>query len=73
MKIAIVPGAFFPNPGGAQVQAHNLANKISKLIDQPKLRNIFGKRVRKIAKNELNLTRCVRLHVEMYQRIDSNN
>ena len=28
MKIAIVPGAFFPNPGGAQVQAHNLANKI---------------------------------------------
>ena len=51
----------------------NLANKISKLIDQPKLRNIFGKRVRKIAKNELNLTRCVRLHVEMYQRIDSNN
>lgn len=28
MKIAIVPGTFFPNPGGAQVQAHNLANKI---------------------------------------------
>ena len=28
MKIAIIPGAFFPNPGGAQVQAHNLANKL---------------------------------------------
>ena len=28
MKIAIVPGAFFPDPGGAQVQAHNLANKL---------------------------------------------
>ena len=26
MKIAIIPGAFFPDPGGAQVQAHNLAN-----------------------------------------------
>ena len=28
MKIAIIPGAFFPDPGGAQVQAHNLANKL---------------------------------------------
>lgn len=26
MRIAIVPGAFFPDPGGAQVQAHNLSN-----------------------------------------------
>ena len=26
MKIAYIPGAFFPNPGGAQVQVHNLAN-----------------------------------------------
>ncbi|MDA9717786.1 glycosyltransferase family 4 protein [Candidatus Pelagibacter sp.] len=26
MKIAYLPGAFFPDPGGAQVQAHNLAN-----------------------------------------------
>ena len=26
MKIAYLPGAFFPNPGGAQVQVHNLAN-----------------------------------------------
>ena len=28
MKIAIIPGAFFPDPGGAQVQAHNLANEL---------------------------------------------
>lgn len=30
MKIAIIPGAFFPDPGGAQVQAHNLANVFNK-------------------------------------------
>ena len=28
MKIAIVAGTFFPLPGGAQVQTHNLANKL---------------------------------------------
>lgn len=28
MKIAIISGVFFPQPGGAQVQAHNLANKL---------------------------------------------
>ena len=28
MKIAIIPGTFFPHPGGAQVQIHNLANKL---------------------------------------------
>jgi len=28
MKIAIVAGIFFPFPGGAQVQTHNLANKL---------------------------------------------
>ena len=28
MKIALIPGAFFPSPGGAQVQVHNLANKL---------------------------------------------
>ena len=28
MKIAIVSGAFFPQPGGAQVQAHNVCNKL---------------------------------------------
>ena len=27
MKIALVQG-FFPQPGGAQVQTHNLANKL---------------------------------------------
>ena len=28
MKIGIIPGVFFPQPGGAQVQVHNLANKL---------------------------------------------
>jgi glycosyltransferase involved in cell wall biosynthesis len=28
MKIAIISGVFFPQPGGAQVQIHNLANKL---------------------------------------------
>ena len=28
MKIALVAGTFFPYPGGAQVQIHNLANKL---------------------------------------------
>lgn len=31
MKIAIVPGIFFPEPGGAQAQAHNLANKLTEM------------------------------------------
>ena len=30
MRVAIIPGAFFPDPGGAQVQAHNLANILNK-------------------------------------------
>ncbi len=28
MRIAIIPGIFFPEPGGAQIQTHNLANKL---------------------------------------------
>lgn len=28
MKIALIPGVFFPQPGGVQVQTHNLANKL---------------------------------------------
>ena len=28
MNIALLPGVFFPMPGGAQVQTHNLANKL---------------------------------------------
>ncbi len=31
MKIAIVCGIFFPIPGGAQVQVHNIANKLVEL------------------------------------------
>ena len=29
MKIAIIAGIFFPSPGGAQVQTHNIANKLT--------------------------------------------
>ena len=28
MRIAIIPGIFFPEPGIAQIQTHNLANKL---------------------------------------------
>ena len=28
MKIAFISGVFFPQPGGAQVQTHNLANTL---------------------------------------------
>ena len=30
MKIAFISGVFFPLPGGAQVQTHNLANTLVK-------------------------------------------
>lgn len=30
MKIAFISGVFFPLPGGAQVQLHNLANSLIK-------------------------------------------
>ena len=30
MKIALISGVFFPLPGGAQVQTHNLANTLVK-------------------------------------------
>jgi len=31
MKLAIIPGIFFPSPGGAQVQVHNICNKLTDL------------------------------------------
>ena len=31
MKIAIVSGIYFPDPGGAQIQTHNFANKLVEL------------------------------------------
>jgi glycosyltransferase involved in cell wall biosynthesis len=31
MKVAFIAGVFFPIPGGAQVQVHNIANKLCKL------------------------------------------
>ena len=32
MKIAFISGVFFPLPGGAQVQTHNLANSLVKKV-----------------------------------------
>ena len=31
MRVALISGVFFPKAGGAQVQIHNIANKLSKL------------------------------------------
>ena len=31
MKIAIVNGIYFPEPGGAQTQSHNITNKLHQL------------------------------------------
>ena len=31
MKIAIVNGIYFPEPGGAQTQSHNITNKLHEL------------------------------------------
>ena len=49
MKIALIPGVFFPQPGGAQVQTHNLANKLIQmghkvdilLLNKTNVRNNF--------------------------------
>ena len=32
MKIAFIPSTFLPDVGGAEIQAHNLANKYFKLF-----------------------------------------
>ena len=37
MKIAFITGVFFPRAGGAQVQAHNIANRLTKLGNQNKI------------------------------------
>ena len=51
MKIALLPGVFFPQPGGAQVQTHNLANKLIKkghqvdllILNKTNIKNNFYK------------------------------
>lgn len=50
----------------------SLAKAIIKLIKNPKLKHIFGKSVRKVAKNKLDLKICKRLHSEAYQKIIYN-
>ena len=33
MKIAFIPSTFLPNIGGAEIQAHNVANKLVVIFD----------------------------------------
>lgn len=52
MKIAIISGVFFPQPGGAQVQAHNLANK---LVEQGHQVDCYIFRETNIKNNKYNI------------------
>ena len=45
-----------------------LAKRVVTLIKTPKLRYIFGKLVRNIAKNKLDLKVCVNLHINAYKK-----
>ncbi len=45
------------------------AKKINKLITRPRLRKNFGKKVRRIVKNKLDLKICANLHVNAYRVI----
>ena len=51
----------------------NLAKKINKLITRPQLRKNFGKKVRRIVKNKLDLRICADLHVKVYQFIANSD
>ena len=50
------------NPG-------KLAEKIGMLIENPQLREIFGKKARKIAVKELDVKIAAQKHKEIYERI----
>lgn len=52
MKIAIISGIFFPEPGGAQVQVHNLANK---LVEQGHQVDCYIYRQTNIKNNKYNI------------------
>ena len=45
------------------------AKKINKLITRPRLRRNFGKKVRRIVKNKLDLRVCADLHAKAYRFI----
>ncbi len=49
--------------------ADHLANRIIKLMRNSKLRYIFGKSVRKVAKSKLDLKICSSLHLKAYKAI----
>ena len=51
---------------------NDLAKRIKKLIDKPKLRKEFGKRSRHIAKKNFNLMVCRNLHLNAYKTIFKN-
>tara|TARA_Y100000389_G_scaffold205079_1_gene262793 strand:- start:6675 stop:7841 length:1167 start_codon:yes stop_codon:yes gene_type:complete len=48
---------------------NGLARDIKKLIDKPKLRDVYGKKSRKIAKKKLDLKICGNMHVVAYETI----
>jgi glycosyltransferase involved in cell wall biosynthesis len=51
---------------------NDLSKKIAQLIDQPKLRIMFGNSAREVAKNKLDLKICSKLHGKMYWKIIGN-
>ena len=54
--------------------ADALAKKIAKLVIRPELRKDFGKKVRQVVKNKLDLRVCAELHVQAYKTmVNSNN
>ena len=50
----------------------SLVKSIKKLTENQKLRIKFGKNSRKIAKKELNIKKCIKLHVNAYEEILRN-
>ena len=48
---------------------NSLARGIKKLIDKPKLRTVYGKKSRKIAKKKLDIKICGNMHAVAYETI----
>ncbi len=75
MKIALVPGIFFPDPGGAQIQTHNLANK---LVEKGEHVDIFINKNSNITNNNYRIKKLNNLllsfiyFVNVYLKINFN-
>ena len=54
MKIAIISGTFFPFPGGAQVEVHNLGNKF---VEKGHKVDVYIYRNTNIKNNKYNLVK----------------